>query len=65
MLKTKIEDQNLIFTDDAIIVENTIDNLHCGIELMMNWESGLMKRHAELVCENGGDVLEIGFGVGC
>ena len=64
MLKTKIEDQNLIFTDDAIIVENTIDNLHCGIELMMNWESGLMKRHAELVCENGGDVLEIGFGMG-
>ena len=65
MLKTRIEDQNLIFTDDAIIVENDkLQNLHAGIEVMMEWETGLMRRHAELVCENGGDILEIGFGMG-
>ena len=33
-------------------------------EVMMNWEADLMKRHAEVVCENGGDILEIGFGMG-
>ena len=65
MLKTRIEDQNLIFTDDAIIVENDkLQNLHAGIEVMMEWETGLMRRHAELACENGGDILEIGFGMG-
>ena len=45
MLKTRIEDQNLIFTDDAIIVENDkLQNLHAGIEVMMEWETGLMRR---------------------
>ncbi len=33
-------------------------------EVMMSWEDHLMKRHAEVVCENGGDILEIGFGMG-
>ena len=30
----------------------------------MSWEDGLMKRHAEVTCENGGHILEIGFGMG-
>ena len=30
----------------------------------MSWEHPLMKRHAEVICQNGGDILEIGFGMG-
>lgn len=32
--------------------------------VMMEWERELMKRHAEIVCRNGGHILEIGFGMG-
>lgn len=32
--------------------------------VMMEWERPLMKRHAEIVCRNGGNILEIGFGMG-
>ena len=31
---------------------------------MMDWEDEMMKKHAEVVCHNQGDVLEIGFGMG-
>ena len=34
------------------------------LEVMMAWEVPLMERSAEFVCENGGDILEIGFGMG-
>ena len=33
-------------------------------EIMMDWETGLMQEHAKVVTENGGDILEIGFGMG-
>ena len=33
-------------------------------EVMMDWETGLMQEHAKVVTENGGDILEIGFGMG-
>ena len=32
--------------------------------IMHEWESELMKKHAEFVCERGGNILEIGFGMG-
>ena len=35
-----------------------------GYEVMMDWETSLMKEHAKVVTENGGDILEIGFGMG-
>lgn len=35
-----------------------------GYEVMNSWEHPLMKRHADLACRNGGDILEIGFGMG-
>ena len=60
----KFEEQNLIFTDTAITVEDNLDNSHSNQEVMGSWEDSLMKRHAEVVCENGGDILEIGFGMG-
>ena len=34
------------------------------LEVMMDWEAPIMERSAEFVCENGGDILEIGFGMG-
>lgn len=33
-------------------------------EVMMEWEHPLMSASAAYVCENGGDILEIGFGMG-
>lgn len=31
---------------------------------MMGWETPLMERHAEVICSGGGDVLNVGFGMG-
>jgi len=33
-------------------------------EVMMDWEDTLMSASAAYVCQNGGDILEIGFGMG-
>lgn len=33
-------------------------------EVMMSWESPIMEASAEWVCSGGGDILEIGFGMG-
>lgn len=33
-------------------------------EVMMEWEAPIMEASANYVCENGGDILEIGFGMG-
>ncbi|KAL4430017.1 hypothetical protein ABPG77_004387 [Micractinium sp. CCAP 211/92] len=35
-----------------------------GEGVMMDWETGLMRRHAEIICRGGGDVLNVGFGMG-
>jgi predicted O-methyltransferase YrrM len=48
---------NYTFLEDRILDET-------GAEVMMSWETSLMKKHAEIVTENGGDILEIGFGMG-
>jgi len=34
------------------------------LEVMMSWETPIMQKAAAFVCENGGDILEIGFGMG-
>jgi protein arginine N-methyltransferase 2 len=33
-------------------------------QVMMDWETPLMEAHAQIVCHNQGDVLEVGFGMG-
>jgi type IV protein arginine methyltransferase len=33
-------------------------------QVMMDWEHPLMSASAAYVCQNGGDILEIGFGMG-
>ncbi|GAB4818430.1 hypothetical protein N2152v2_005476 [Parachlorella kessleri] len=35
-----------------------------GEAVMMGWEAPLMERHAEIICSQGGDVLNVGFGLG-
>ena len=45
------------FLEDRILDET-------GAEVMMSWETPMMKKHAEIVTEKGGDILEIGFGMG-
>ena len=52
-----MQDEKLQFLEDRIISDKL------GI-IMMDWEHPLMKRHAEVICQNGGDILEIGFGMG-
>ena len=46
----------MIFTKNSIMKDNQI--------VMHDWEDLMMKKHAEVVCQNGGDILEIGFGSG-
>ena len=52
------KDRKLLFEDNKII--DTTNN----IEVMMDWEDEIMYEHAKAVCQNGGDILEIGFGMG-
>lgn len=46
----------MIFSKNSIMKDNQI--------VMHDWEDLMMKKHAEVVCQNGGDILEIGFGMG-
>ena len=54
--------KTLTFESDRIYYydEEFSDNF----EVMMDWESPLMSASAAYVCQNGGDILEIGFGMG-
>ena len=53
-------DTTLIFEPDKIYyTSNDIQ-----YEVMMDWEDTLMSASAAYVCQNGGDILEIGFGMG-
>ena len=50
--------QSLTFESDKIIITET------GEEVMMSWEDSLMSASAAYITQNGGDILEIGFGMG-
>ena len=52
-----MRDRKIEFLDDSIEDEY-------GFTIMHSWEDPQMKKHAEVVCRNGGDILEIGFGMG-
>ena len=53
-------DKTLVFEEDKIYYTDQ----GVEFEVMMNWEDSIMKASADYVCENGGDILEIGFGMG-
>ncbi len=62
-MKLIFEERELVFKEDSIIMKDSWLP-ETETEVMMSWEDSLMKRHAEVVCSNGGDILEIGFGMG-
>ena len=49
--------QKLRYEDGKLMDED-------GEAVMMGWEAPLMERHADIICANGGDVLNVGFGMG-
>lgn len=57
----KYIDQALVFESDKIYY---IDEVGVQCQVMMDWEDSIMKASADYVCEGGGDILEIGFGMG-
>ena len=56
------KDKILIFESGKIYYNDAGNSIE--MEVMMDWEDSLMKKHADYVCINGGDILEIGFGMG-
>ena len=53
-------EKNLTFESDKIYyTEEGVE-----FEVMMGWEDALMSASADYVCRGGGDILEIGFGMG-
>lgn len=54
----KFEDQKLFFDGNQAIFDEF------GQPIMMEWETGWMLESAKIVCENGGRILNIGFGLG-
>ena len=53
-------DKTLVFEDNKIYyVDEDVT-----FEVMMDWEDDIMKASANYICENGGDILEMGFGMG-
>ena len=53
-------DRTLTFESDKIYYSDGTSTF----EVMMDWETPLMSASAAYVCEGGGDILEIGFGMG-
>ena len=53
--------QQLIFEENMIYFLGELDKRY---EVMMDWEDDLMKSSADFICQNGGHILEIGFGMG-
>lgn len=53
-----MKDVNLIFTENYIHTEDPYT------EVMGSWEFPIMSKHAEICCKKGGDILEVGFGMG-
>jgi len=55
-------DKTLTFNSDKIYFYNS--DLEIEQQVMMDWEDSLMSASAVYVCQNEGDILEIGFGMG-
>jgi len=51
-------DQRLTYTDDGRLMDEE------GMAVMMDWEDPIMKKSAEIICQKGGRVLNVGFGMG-
>tara|TARA_R100001463_G_scaffold133540_1_gene195049 strand:- start:323 stop:889 length:567 start_codon:yes stop_codon:yes gene_type:complete len=56
------KNKTLIFESNKIYYNDANDSIE--MEVMMDWEDAVMKKSANYVCKGGGDILEIGFGMG-
>jgi len=54
----------MAFKDNTLTFEDTKIVHESDIEVMMDWESPIMEKSAEFICQSKGDILEIGFGMG-
>ena len=54
--------KTLTFEDDKIYYYD--NDFRLNREVMMEWEHTIMSASAAYVTQNGGDILEIGFGMG-
>ena len=52
------------YISTELIIEPTKIYYNIQIAVMMDWEHPLMSASAAYACEGGGDILEIGFGMG-
>ena len=50
--------------DELYIDEDGITRVCDNYAVMRKWEKPMMRKYAEIVTQNGGDILEIGFGMG-
>ena len=53
--------QSLTFTSDAILLSSSISD---QTQTYMDWEDQILSASAADITQNGGDILEIGFGMG-
>lgn len=51
-------EQRLTYTEDGRLLDED------GRAVMMDWEKPIMDKSAEIICRNGGRVLNVGFGMG-
>ena len=54
---------SLSFYNNKIVVEDSGSDYN-NMEVMMDWEDSMMSASSAYVTQNGGDILEIGFGMG-
>jgi hypothetical protein len=52
------KDQKLTYSSDGRLLDEY------GNAVMMEWERPIMKKSAEVICRNGGKILNVGFGMG-
>lgn len=60
--RTPVDDEGAWESRVANVRDGTLEI--AGQAVMQDWEAPLMKRMAQRVCEGGGHVLELGFGLG-
>ena len=50
--------QKLTYTEDGRLLDEN------GNAVMMDWETPIMEKSAEIICKKGGKILNVGFGMG-
>lgn len=58
--------ENATYLQQKVLYDETEDKLLDADNeaVMMSWEQPLMAAHANLICQRGGHVLNVGFGLG-